>query len=271
MKRVDWLSGSARSLTVAAQRRSIQLLAAPWRRHYACRVETRLDPLCRTAAKRRQECRRGSLRGCATIVRQRAYLASLCAAFALLLAGCGAQGSQPDPKVEAPPPTRVVDEPDASMVKVEHPEQFPLAVATAREAVPETNVTGVVNPDVSRTVPVISLASGRVVEIHAKLGDTVAKGQLLMRVQSSDISSAFSEYRHAKADEKLAAAQLSRAQLLFDKGAIAQKEVELAQDADEKAKVDVETALERLKVLGADIDHPAALVDIYAPVSGVIV
>jgi len=200
-------------------------------------------------------------------------LATICtlAAFLVVLAGCGAQGGQPDPKAEMPPVSRVEDEPDANSVKVDHPEQFPLVAATAREAAQEVNVTGVVSPDVSRTVPVISLASGRVTEIHAKLGDTVTKGQLLMRVQSSDISSAFSDYRRAKADETLAAAQLSRAQLLYDKGAIPQKDVEVAQDAEEKAKVDVETALERLQVLGADIDHPAALVNIYAPVSGVIV
>ncbi len=136
---------------------------------------------------------------------------------------------------------------------------------------PELNVTGVVNADVSRNVPVISLASGRVVEIRAKLGDTVTKGQLLMRVQSADISGAFSDYRQAVADEVLAHAQLDRAQLLFDKGAIAQKELEVAQDAEDKAKVDVETAQEHLRVLGADMDHPTAVVDITAPVSGVII
>ena len=128
-----------------------------------------------------------------------------------------------------------------------------------------------VSADVSRNVPVISLASGRVVEIRAKLGDTVTKGQLLMRVQSSDISAAFSDYRHAMADECWPHAQLARAQLLYDKGAIAQKDVEVAQDAEEKAKVDVETALEHLSVLGADMRHPTAIVDIYAPISGVIV
>ena len=43
------------------------LLARPWRRHFACRVETRLDPCLRTPAKRRDESRRGRLRVCATL------------------------------------------------------------------------------------------------------------------------------------------------------------------------------------------------------------
>ena len=151
-------------------------------------------------------------------------------------------------------------EPDVDLVKVDHPEQFPLAAATAYDAAPKLDVTGVVNPDVSRNVPVISLASGRVLEIHAKLGDTVTKGQLLMRVQAADIAQAFSDYRQAVADETLAAAQLARAQLLFDKGAIAQKDLEVAQDADVKAKVTVETALEHLKRAGRRhrlIPHPS--------------
>ncbi len=190
--------------------------------------------------------------------------------LALGLAGCRAKG-QPDSKAEAPPPAQVEHESDVNVITVDHPEEFPLATAELRETAPELQVTGVVSADVSHNVPVISLASGRVVEIHAKLGDTVTKGQLLMRVQSSDISSAFSDYRHALADQTLLRAQLSRTQLLYDKGAVAQKDLEVAQDAADKARVDVETALERLKVLGVDVNHPSSLVDILAPISGVIV
>ena len=188
----------------------------------------------------------------------------------LLLAGCGARG-ETNPAVAAPPPANVEREGDAGTVKVDHPEQFPLATAGEYDATPELNVTGVVGADVSRNVPVISLASGRVVEIHARLGDEVTNGQLLMRVHSADIAGAFSDYRKASADEALACAQLDRARLLFEKGAIAQKDVEVAQDAADKAKIDVETAAERLRVLGADTSHPAGIVDIFAPASGVIV
>ncbi|HTX40100.1 MAG TPA: efflux RND transporter periplasmic adaptor subunit [Bryobacteraceae bacterium] len=196
--------------------------------------------------------------------------AGLCG-LALMLAGCGAQGGTPkDIKAEAPPPAQVEEEPDASMVKVDHPEQFPIATAVSRSAAPELNVTGVVTADVSRNVPVISLASGRVVDLRARLGDTVQKGQILMRIQSADLSGAFSDYRHAQADEALAHAQLDRSKLLFDKGAIAQKDLEVAVDTEEKAKVDVETALEHLHVLGADPAHPSPIVDIPAPASGVI-
>jgi membrane fusion protein, heavy metal efflux system len=196
--------------------------------------------------------------------------ATLCLASGLLLAGCGAKGKVPDTAAEAPPPAKVEREPDAGMVKVDHPEQFPLATATRHLATRELNVTGVVSADVSRTIPVISLASGRIVEIHARLGDTVTKGELLLKVQSEDIAQAFSDYRQAVADEVLTKAQLERSNVLYEKGAIAKKDLEVVQDAETKAVVTVETALDHLKVLGADPTHPRAIVDIYAPVSGVI-
>ena len=68
----------------------------------------------------------------------------------------------------APPAPKVEKEEDVGLLTVEHPEQFPLVKATEYSAAPTLNVTGVVTPDVSRTVPVISLATGRVVKIKAQ-------------------------------------------------------------------------------------------------------
>jgi cobalt-zinc-cadmium efflux system membrane fusion protein len=189
-------------------------------------------------------------------------------ACCLCLAGCGDRKG--DLKAEAPPPASVEHEQDVNVVRVDHAEQFPLAIAAAHEATSQLVVTGTVNPDVSRSVPVISIATGRVVEIHARLGDTVKKGQVLMRVQSADMSAAISDYRKAVADEQLARTQLERSKLLYDKGAVSLNELQVAQDIEDKAKVDVENTTERLRVLGADIDHPAAIVEVRAPVSGVI-
>jgi cobalt-zinc-cadmium efflux system membrane fusion protein len=153
---------------------------------------------------------------------------------------------------------------------VDHPEQFPLATAVAHESTSQLTATGTVSPDISRTVPVISIATGRVVEIRARLGDTVKKGQLLLRVQSADLSAAFSDYRKAVADEQLARTQLERSKLLYDKGAVSLNDLQVSQDAADKARVDVENTTERLRVLGGDIGHSGAIVDIRAPVSGVI-
>ena len=189
-------------------------------------------------------------------------------ALSLFLTGCA--DSKGDPKAEAPPPPQVQNEQDLNAFRVDHPEQFPLVPAVAHDSTSQLTVTGTVSPDISRSVPVISIASGRVVEIHARLGDVVKKGQILLRVQSADMSAAFSDYRKAVADEQLAHTQLERSQLLYGKGAISLNDLQVAEDAESKAKVDVENTTERIHVLGGSIDHPAAIVDIRAPVSGVI-
>lgn len=195
--------------------------------------------------------------------------AAAAVAISVFLAGCS-QKVEADPKLGEPPPADVIEESDGNIFRVDNPKQFPIATAGEHDAAPELQTTGAVNPDVSRNIPVISLASGRIVEIDARLGDTVTKGELLLKIQSQDIAQAFSDYRQAVADETLAKAQLDRSKELLEKGAIAKKDEEVAEDTWIKAKVTTETAVEHLRVLGADMNHPTSVVEVHAPVSGVI-
>ena len=169
-----------------------------------------------------------------------------------------------------PPTARVVADADVNLFAVDHPEQFPLATAAEHPTTSELVVTGTVNPDVSRSVPVVSLAAGRVVAINARLGDTVKGGQLLLSVRSDDVAGGYATYKKAAADEALARKQLERAQQLYEHGAMALNDLQVAQDTEDKAKVDVETAEEHLHLLGNDPGKPAGTVDLVAPISGVI-
>lgn len=190
------------------------------------------------------------------------------AAICANAAGCG--GDKSDPKAEAPPPAKIENVTDRNVFEVARPEQFPLATVEQHLAARLLKVTGTVAPDISRSVPVVSLAIGRVVGVEARLGDSVKKGQVLLRVQSADLSGAFSDYRKAVADEQLARTQAERAKQLYDNGAFALKDVQVADDAEEKAKVDVENTAEKVRVLGGSVDHPSPIVEIRAPISGVI-
>jgi cobalt-zinc-cadmium efflux system membrane fusion protein len=187
-----------------------------------------------------------------------------------LLLELGCKKAESDPKAEAPPPLKVQSVVDRNLFDVDRPERFRLATSVAHTAISKLDVTGTVNPDVSRNVPVISLASGRVIEINARLGDSVTKGQLLLKVQSADISGAYSDYQQAIANEVLARKQFERSKLLYERGAIAQKDLEVAEAAETIAGVTIKTTREHLRVLGVDPDHPSPIVEITAPVSGVI-
>ncbi|HEX8800791.1 MAG TPA: efflux RND transporter periplasmic adaptor subunit [Terriglobales bacterium] len=198
-------------------------------------------------------------------------IAALGTSIALCIASNGCSRGKSNPEAEAPPPVKIAKVEDRNVFQVERPERFQLVAAVEHLAAPELKVTGTVMPDISRAVPVISIATGRVVEINARLGDMVKKGQLLLKVQSADIASAYSDYQKALADEKLANTQLERAKILFDRGAISQNDLQIAEDTAAKAKVDVTTTAEKLRVLGsASLDKPSGVVEIRAPISGYI-
>lgn len=210
--------------------------------------------------------------------------AALCLTLILTLNGCGGTQAKGDAGDTGPHPAAVEPDTNSDNFKVDHPERFPLTTADARMATPEMNVNGVVSPDVTRQVPVPSLVSGRVVEIHAKVGDEVKKGQILFKVRSSDVSGALSDFRIAQRNEalaveneKLSSIQLDRAKLLYDKGATAKSALEVAINTEEanktaleNAKVTVATTSERLQLLDTDVDHSTGEVAVTAPISGVI-
>jgi len=195
-------------------------------------------------------------------------LVAFCLALGLMESAC--KSPESDAKAEAPPALKVQSVEDRNLFEVDRADRFQLTKAVPHTATSELNVTGTVNQDISRNVPVISLASGRVIEIHARLGDTVTKGQLLLKIQSSDISGAYADYQQAIADEALARKQFERSKLLYERGAIAQKDLEVAESAETKATITIKTTLEHLRILGVDPDHPSPIVEITAPVSGVI-
>jgi membrane fusion protein, heavy metal efflux system len=196
---------------------------------------------------------------------------ALALAVSLIPALSGCKGKEQGET--APPPAKVVQVADMNLITIDNNDvsKFPLVQADQIEAQAELNVTGTVAPDISREVPVISLANGRVVDIKARLNDNVKKGQLLFSVQSPDITNAFDAYLKAVNDESLANKAYIRAEDLFKHGAISQAMVEQAEDAERNAKADLVAAEEQLKILGVDKDHPSSVVNVYAPVSGVII
>ena len=189
-------------------------------------------------------------------------------AAGLALAGCKKNF---DPASGAASPAQVVETGNAGLVTVDHPDQYPTVAASRVDEPDKLDVTGSVFPDVSREIPVISMANGRVVDIRARLDDNVKKGQLLFSVQSPDIAGAFNTYVKAAADEQLADKAYLRAQDLYQHGAISQSMLEQAEDTEKDAKADLTAADEQLKIFGVDKEHPSPIVKVYAPTSGVIV
>jgi membrane fusion protein, heavy metal efflux system len=115
------------------------------------------------------------------------------------------------------------------------------------------------------------MTAGRVVGVYVKLGDDVHKGQLLLKILSNDITTAFQNYSQTKADAQLTRTQLARAKLLYDKGAVSLNDLQVAEDAETKAQVSLDSAAQQIRTLGADPSRQDPVINVYAPASGTIV
>ena len=191
--------------------------------------------------------------------------AAICGA--LFLAGMGLSCSD-DPRAAS---TKSEVTLDPNLYTVQHPDLFKLTTVDTRDLPTTLNANGTVTPDVNSTIHVTSQGSGRVVELKVRLGDYVKKGQELLSIHSADLAGAFSDYQKAAADERLAQKALDRAQLLFSHGALAEKDLQQAEDTEEKAKLDVQNAEQRVRLLGGEPAHPSSLIELRAPLSGTIV
>lgn len=216
-----------------------------------------------------------SVRGCAEMRPQMGCGARVTAAAAMLLllgvAGCNKNEARRE-ALEAPPSIpQVVPAGADETVQVKGVAHFPLVAPRVQQIATTLNVTGSVQPDVSREIPVLSIANGRVVALYVGLGDTVHKGQLVMEVQSADVAQAFLSYQTALANENLTNTTLTRDKLLYDKGAIAQSQLQVAQNGEDDAKAALNAAELELRLLGVDKNHPSDRVKVYAPITGTIV
>ena len=88
--------------------------------------------------------------------RPRIEMAMFSLTVGLSLVGCSDQHN--DRNAGAPPPLKVEGAADPNVFQVDHPDKFPLAEAAERVTTSQLTATATVSPDVSRTVPVVSLA-----------------------------------------------------------------------------------------------------------------
>jgi cobalt-zinc-cadmium efflux system membrane fusion protein len=192
-----------------------------------------------------------------------------CASVLLSLALIGASVACSNDTKAAPTKQEITVDP--SVLTIDHPEVFQIVKVESRDLPTKLSANGTIQPDVNKTIHVTSLGSGRVVDLKARLGEYVKKGQVLLVISSPDLAATMGDYQKALADEALARKGLDRAQLLYSKGALAQKDLEVAETAETKAQTDLRTAENHLRVLGGDPAHPSTQIELRAPVAGTIV
>ena len=132
----------------------------------------------------------------------RITLCSFFFATCFIMAGCGNKDKTADDDTQTS--TQVEEVTDGSVIKITKSSGFATVKAQTQTISEELALNGSIVPDVSRTVAVNALSGGRIAEIHARLGDVVQKGQLLLKIHSPDLANAVAALKQAKADELLA-------------------------------------------------------------------
>jgi len=141
----------------------------------------------------------------------------------------------------------------------------------------EIAISGKVQYDEDRLSRISSPIVGRTVEIKVKLGEQVAKGDILMTIDSADINSAYADYFRARSDLAFSQKALDLAKDLYESKAIARKDLQQANNEYMKAETEFNRSKSRLLSLHVqekELDHPPAVQSRFylkSPLSGTII
>jgi cobalt-zinc-cadmium efflux system membrane fusion protein len=142
-------------------------------------------------------------------------------------------------------------------------------------------VPGTIVPDADRIARVSVKLSATVAELRKKLGDTVAKGEVMAVLESREVANAKSEYLAARLNNDLQRNLYERDKILWDRHVIAEQVVLKSRGAAAQAKMNLDIARQKLFALGVTENELAALLDepetalrrqeVRAPISGRVV
>ena len=194
--------------------------------------------------------------------------ALLAPALAAAVAGCQRAENQTAP-AEFERQGDLVVIPEQSILRV----RLKFDTARADKIQSQLSAPAVVEADPQKFANVFPPLTGRLIQLHVQLGDTVTNGQLLASLQSPDFFAAQDNYVKAKSVEELTRRALRRQQELSENKIAAQKDVEQAASDYESAKIDLDTATEQLLAYGFDPakDKLGEPLQVFSPLSGQVV
>ena len=214
----------------------------------------------------------------------RAIVATALAAL-VAAAACTSSGSEPTPANAAGRPTRSGNvlrfdpsSPQLERVRV-------AAATTAVLPVDELEVPGKVEPVPTRLARLALPVPGRIREVCVSIGDRVRDGQVLITIDTPDVSELQSSWHQAQADVRQREAALAKAEAdasrtrdLLANRAIAQKEVLVAETdlavataALEQARATYDDVGRRLRLFGVNVEQREGLASIRSPIDGEII
>ena len=169
---------------------------------------------------------------------------------ATLIAGCNKDDKKSvtatpaDPAIVAPAPELLA--------------QIKLAAVSTQPVAETLRVAGRIDFDEQRLARIGATITGRVTDIDAMLGQEVKKGEVLARLNSSDLSTQQLAYLRARSELELNRRNAERAKLLYDADVISVAELQRRQSEFQISVAETRAASDQLLLLGvtpASIDR----------------
>lgn len=150
--------------------------------------------------------------------------------------------------------------------------QIAAAPVAQRRLEIELSTSGRVVFDDLHVAHVFSPVTGRVTQILAHPGQRVAKGAPLLMLESPDVGAAFSDVAKAEADLSAADRELKRERELFEVRANAEKDLEQAQNAFDRARAELARARQRAELFrGYGLDQVTQQLALRSPIAGEVI
>src|SRR2546428_733954 len=137
----------------------------------------------------------------------------------ILTTGCGENG-----KTETTRSNQPSNRTDAVRVAPEAQRQILVEEVSLKPLVGDLTLSGKVQYSEDRFAKISSPLVGRVTEVHAKLGEKVAAGQVFLRIESAEIGAAYSDYAKADSDLSFATRNYELAKELYETKALSKKD-----------------------------------------------
>jgi membrane fusion protein, heavy metal efflux system len=208
------------------------------------------------------------------------YFVPLLAGAALLsLSGCqsksvGAANIEPPKAGAAAEP-----KPDSETVRLEAGMLSNVKLESVREtALPRLlTATGKIQFNEDQTGRVLAPLPGQVMDLNVRVGDVVAKDDVLFSIKSREVSGLVTDLLHAQREQELAEKTYAMTKDLYEHQAAARIALQQAEGDLAKSKAQSARAEEALRVYGLDPKHVLetsgvrALIPVRAPIGGSII
>jgi membrane fusion protein, heavy metal efflux system len=144
-------------------------------------------------------------------------------------------------------------------------------VAASEQAVQDQlDLSAKVQADPAKSYRVFAPASGRVLGLQVKPGDTVSRGETLATIDSADAAAAESDLVKAEIEAERAQRAADREKVLFDHGAIAEKDYIDAKAAADSAQAELARSRRHLEVLGITPGGKTDRIPLLSPSRGIV-